>query len=75
VQLAHAEPAIRNAIHAVTRQYEQVELKNGEYVEDMDPVTLQSYSKAIQHVVNDKFSTDNRAYVSLIVCTLFICLE
>jgi hypothetical protein len=75
VQLAHAEPAIRNAMHAVTRQYEQVELMEGDYVAEMDQVAFQSYSKAIQHVINDRSSTDSRAYVALIVCLLFICLE
>jgi hypothetical protein len=75
VQLAHAEPAVRNAMHAVTRLYEQVELQGGDFVKELDPTALQSYSKAIQHVINDKSSTDRRAYVSVIVCTLFICLE
>jgi hypothetical protein len=74
VQIAHAEPAVRNAMHAVTRLYEDVELKDGHIV-DMDSTALQSYTRAIQQVINDKASTDRRAYVSLIVCTLFICLE
>jgi hypothetical protein len=75
VQLGHVEPAIRNAIVAVTRVYEEVELRNGDLVQEMDSVALQSYTQAIRHVINDKSGAENRAYVSLIVCILFICLE
>jgi hypothetical protein len=74
-QLAHTEPAVFHALLAVNLVFEQAEQNKGGPVQQVSPLAIQSYNKAIQCVLRKDSLSNNDVYVSLVVCILFVCLE
>jgi hypothetical protein len=74
-QLAYNEPAVFHALFAVNIVFEQAERNRGGPVQQIPPLAIQSYNKAIQYVLRKDSLSNNDVYVSLVVCILFVCLE
>lgn len=74
-QIAHQEPVVISAVHALVDMHQVVERQGSIHPDQIGDKALMSYNRAIRSLVHHRMDTPNQTYVLLLVCVLFVAVE